>query len=81
VWCSPGRNTATLQAFFTELGERRHSIRAISIDMSGGYAKAIGDNTRAEICFDPFHVMRVRLEALLVRAGARPRRGAVAAAR
>jgi transposase len=57
VWCSPGRNALTLQAFFDELGERKRSIRAVSIDMSGGYAKAIGENTRAEICFDPFHVV------------------------
>ena len=41
VWMRPGRNAASLQAFFTELGERRHSIRAVSIDMSGGYAKAV----------------------------------------
>jgi len=27
VWSSPGRNAATLQAFFGELGERKHSIR------------------------------------------------------
>ena len=30
VWCAPGRNAATLQAFFDALGERRHSIRAVS---------------------------------------------------
>ena len=41
VWCAPGRNSATLQAFFDELGERRHSIRAVSIDMSGEYQRAI----------------------------------------
>jgi transposase len=70
VWCSAGRNAATLHAFFTELGERRHSIRAVSIDMSGGYAKAIRESVpQAEICFDPFHVVRVRHEALPVRAG------------
>jgi hypothetical protein len=28
VWCAPGRNAQTLQAFFDKLGERRHSIRA-----------------------------------------------------
>jgi len=51
VWCSPGRNAATLQAFFDELGDRRHSIRAVSIDMSGGYEKAIRDNVPgAEVC-------------------------------
>jgi hypothetical protein len=43
VWCAPGRNAATLQAFFDEL-ERRHTIRAVSIDMSGGYEKAIREN-------------------------------------
>jgi transposase len=70
VWCSPGRNAKTLQAFFDELGERRHSIRAVSIDMSGGYEKAIRASVpQAEVCFDPFHVVRVRHEALSVRVG------------
>jgi transposase len=65
VWCSPGRNAATLQAFFTELGDRRHSIRAVSIDMSGGYAKAIRESIpEAEICFDPFHVVRLGQRAV-----------------
>ena len=66
VWCSPGRNAATLQAFFNELGpNRRASIRAVSIDMSGSYAKAIRDNVpRAEICCDPFHVVRLGQRAV-----------------
>jgi transposase len=65
VWCCAGRNAATLQAFFTELGERRHSIRAVSIDMSGGYEKAIRDNApQAEIAFDPFHVVRLAQRAV-----------------
>jgi transposase len=41
VWCAPGRNSATLQAFFDELGPRKDSIRAVSIDMSGEYQRAI----------------------------------------
>jgi transposase len=65
VWCCAGRNAATLQAFFTELGERRHSIRAVSIDMSGGYEKAIRDNIpHAEVAFDPFHVIRLGQRAV-----------------
>ena len=66
VWCSPGRNAQTLQAFFDELGpRRRQSIRAVSIDMSGSYAKAIRENVpRAEICFDPFHVVRLGQRAV-----------------
>ena len=33
VWCQPGRNSATLQAFFDELGDAKDSIRAVSIDI------------------------------------------------
>jgi transposase len=65
VWCSPGRNAQTLQAFFDELGDRRHSIRAVSIDMSGGYEKAIRHSIpQAEIGFDPFHVVRLGQRAV-----------------
>jgi transposase len=65
VWCAAGRNAATLQRFFDELGDRRESIRAVSIDMAGGYAKAIRDNIpEAEICFDPFHVVRLGQRAV-----------------
>jgi transposase len=65
VWCSAGRNAATLQRFFAELGEHRHSIRAVSIDMSGGYEKAIREAIpHAEICFDPFHIVRLGQRAV-----------------
>ena len=65
VWCAPGRNAATLQAFFDQLGDRRDSIRAVSIDMSGGYEKAIRDSIPdAEVCFDPFHVVRLAQRAV-----------------
>jgi transposase len=64
VWLAKCRNSATLQAFFDELGGRRATIRAISIDMSGGYEKAIREHTSAEICFDPFHVVRVAADAV-----------------
>jgi transposase len=58
VWTHPGRNAATLQGFFDELGERKSSIRAVSIDMTGGYRKAIEEGLpQAEICIDPFHVV------------------------
>jgi transposase len=64
VWCAPGRNSATLQAFFDELGDRRESIRAVSIDMSGEYQRAIREAVpEAEICFDPFHVVRLGARA------------------
>jgi transposase len=58
VWSSPGRNAQTLQQFFDELGERKRSIRAVSIDMSGGYEKAVrAALPDAQIAFDPFHVV------------------------
>jgi transposase len=65
VWCAPGRNSETLQGFFELLGERRHSIRAVSIDMSGGYEKAIRQALpHADVCFDPFHVVRLAQRAV-----------------
>jgi transposase len=64
VWCRPGRNSATLQAFFDELGPRKDSIRAVSIDMSGEYQRAIREAIPdAQICFDPFHVCRLASRA------------------
>jgi transposase len=64
VWCRAGRNSATLQAFFDALGDRRESIRAVSIDMSGEYQRAIRQAVPdAEICFDPFHVVRLGARA------------------
>src|SRR5512142_1112784 len=65
VGARPGRNAATLTAFFDALGERKHSIRAVSIDMSAGYEHAIAAALPdAEICFDPFHVVRLANEAI-----------------
>lgn len=61
VWAAPGRNAATLQAFFDELtDEQRSSIRAVSIDMSAGYEKAIKASVpAAQVAFDPFHVIQL----------------------
>jgi transposase len=64
VWCAPGRNSATLQGFFDELGELKATIKAVSIDMSGEYPRAIrGNLPDAQICFDPFHVVRLAARA------------------
>jgi transposase len=73
VWATEGRNAASLQAFFDGLSdEQKASIRAGSIDVSAGYEKAIRAPEgvpHAQVCFDPFHVVQVRHEALPVRAG------------
>jgi transposase len=64
VWCRAGRNSATLAAFFADLGDRRASIRAVSIDISGEYQRAIRDAIPdAQLCFDPFHVCRLASRA------------------
>ena len=61
VWAAPGRNAATLQAFFDELNdEQKASIQAVSIDMSAGYEKAIRAAVPdAAVAFDPFHVVQL----------------------
>ena len=61
VWATEGRNAASLQAFFDGLTpEQKASIRAVSIDMSAGYEKAITHAVPdAQVCFDPFHVCQL----------------------
>jgi transposase len=68
VWAAPGRNAASLQAFFDGLtDEQKASIKAVSIDMSAGYENAIRDPDHglphAQVCFDPFHVVKLGGEA------------------
>ena len=65
VWATEGRNAASLQAFFDALtDEQKHSIKAVSIDMSAGYEKAIrGSVPDAQVCFDPFHVVKLGSKA------------------
>lgn len=70
VWAKPGRDAATLQAFFELLGDRRRTIKAISIDMSAGYENAIravaerDERFRPQIVFDPFHVCQLASQAV-----------------
>ena len=68
VWATEGRNSASLQAFFDGLtDEQKASIRAVSIDMSAGYEKAIRAPEGlpdAQVCFDPFHVVKLGGEAV-----------------
>jgi transposase len=67
VWGAPGRDTATLDGFFDELGpERAERIAAVPMDMSAGYAKSVakdGHAPTAVICYDPFHVAALTTKA------------------
>lgn len=68
VWGAEGKDTATLDGFFAELGEARSArLRAVSMDMGPAYAKSVraeGHAPQAVICYDPFHVVKVGTEAL-----------------
>jgi transposase len=66
VWAGDGRGAATLGRFFDELGsEETGKLRAVTIDMSGGYQKALRDRcAQAIVCFDPFHVVALANRAL-----------------
>ncbi len=66
VWGAPGRDTATADSFFDELGETRSGkIEAVSMDMSAAYTNSVTAHaTRAVICYDPFHVVQLATTAL-----------------
>lgn len=68
VWGKEGKDTATLDCFFTELGEERSAaITAMSMDMGPSFEKSArkpGHATKAVICFDPFHVVQAGTKAL-----------------
>jgi transposase len=68
VWGQEGKDAATLDAFFDELGEERSAgITAISMDMGPAYEKSArkeGHATKAIICYDPFHVVQLGTRAL-----------------
>jgi transposase len=66
VWAAPGRGAATLQAFFAELGpERVALIKLVSVDMAGGYLKALREQApHVQIIFDRFHVQRLASDAV-----------------
>lgn len=68
VWGKKGRSAETLEAFFEELGpEGRQQLRFVSMDMSGGYKKALRENKELEhvqVVFDRFHVQQLASKAL-----------------
>jgi transposase len=66
VWACEGRSAEALNGFFEALGEEgRASIRTVTMDMAGGYIKAIHDwLPEARIVFDRFHVQQLASKAL-----------------
>lgn len=68
VWGHQGKDAATLDGFFDDLGpERAAAIEAMSMDMGPAFeksARAPGHATNAVICYDPFHVVQLVTNAL-----------------
>jgi transposase len=66
VWAGKGRGAGTLARFLEQLGEEEaKKLRAVSIDMSGSYQKALREHcVQATVCFDPFHVVALANRAL-----------------
>lgn len=84
VWGAKGRDAATLDEFFNELGtQRATAIEAVSVDLGPAYIKSVTANAaQAVVCADPFHCVKVRHEAPCVRRRVRdPPLWAVAAVR
>lgn len=66
VWAREGRGAAALGRFFEELGvDRCSKIKAVTVDMAGGYIKAIENSVpQADIVFDRFHVQKLASDAV-----------------
>lgn len=68
VWGAEGKKTATLDAFFAELGtERAGQLSAVSMDMGAAFAKSVTKKDhapQATICIDPYHAVAKVTEAL-----------------
>jgi len=68
VWGKEGKDAATLDTFFDELGEERSAeITAMSMDMGPAFEKSARKEkhaVNAVICYDPFHVVQLVTTAL-----------------
>jgi transposase len=68
VWGKAGKDTATLDAFFDELGTDRSSqLEAVSMDMGSALNKSVRADAhapQATICIDSFHAVKLVGEAL-----------------
>ena len=65
IWVGFKRKTATLDEFFTELGpEKSKTITACCMDMWDPYIASVKKNTRADIVFDKFHIIKKVNEVL-----------------
>lgn len=66
VWGAPGKDTATLDKFFAELGtERSAALAAVSMDMGPAFAKSVATHAPTAVrCIGPFHAVKLVTDAL-----------------
>lgn len=66
IWAAPGRDKATLNSFFDQLGsERSAAITHVSADSADWIAEVVADRTvNAVQCADAFHVVAWATDAL-----------------
>jgi transposase len=68
VWGAEGRDSTTLDKFFTELGpDRSAAVQAVSLDLGPAYLKSVtapGHAPQAIVCADVFHVVKLVGDAL-----------------
>jgi transposase len=72
VWCDKGKDTATADRFFDDLGPvGSATLTAVSMDMGKAFPKAVAARApQATICWDPFHVVALGTRELdVVRRG------------
>ncbi|MGH3425241.1 MAG: transposase [Nocardioidaceae bacterium] len=68
MWGAEGKDTATLDAFFGELGEQRAgALEAVSMGMGAAFHHGVGKPghaPQAVVCVDPFHAVKLVTDAL-----------------
>jgi transposase len=66
VWAAPGRDAATLGRFFERLGkEGCAAISLVSADLGSWIASTVRAYCpKAELCLDPFHIVKLATDAL-----------------
>jgi transposase len=66
VWAAEGKNAATLEAFYHQLGEEGcAALEAVSMDLGAAFKKATDAKApRARQCVDPFHLVALANEAI-----------------
>jgi transposase len=66
VWAAEGKNAATLEAFYDQLGEAGCAqLQAVSMDLGAAFKKATDHKApQARQCVDPFHLVALANEAI-----------------